>query len=90
MVGVGSRTVLKQQLSGLAGPRQRLQQVLHLVGGAGGGRQATTVSVSREEFILQRVTSNMCCGGKEKDDSELPCLPPPACSAYCSSSAVTE
>lgn len=34
VVGVSPGPVLEQQLSGLAGPGQRLQQVLHLIGGA--------------------------------------------------------
>lgn len=34
VIGVGPSPILKQHLSGLAGPGQRLQQVLHLVGGA--------------------------------------------------------
>lgn len=34
VVGVSPRPVLEQHLSGLAGPGQRLQQVLHLIGGA--------------------------------------------------------
>lgn len=34
VVGVSPGPVLEQHLSGLAGPGQRLQQVLHLIGGA--------------------------------------------------------
>lgn len=33
VVGVGTGSVLKQHLSGLAGPGKVLQQVLHLIGG---------------------------------------------------------
>lgn len=36
VVGVGSRPVLEEHLSGLAGPGQGLEEVLHLVGGAAG------------------------------------------------------
>lgn len=36
VVGVGPCPVFKQHLSGLAGPGQRLQQVLYFIGGAEG------------------------------------------------------
>lgn len=51
VVGVGSCAVLKQHLSGLAGPGQRLQQVLHLVGGAGGGRQQHQCQSAKRIFL---------------------------------------
>lgn len=42
VVGVGPGPILKQHLSGFAGPGQRLQKVLHLVSGAATGKNKQT------------------------------------------------
>lgn len=39
VIGVGPGPILKQHLSGFAGPGQRLQKVLHLISGATTGEQ---------------------------------------------------
>lgn len=47
VVGVGPGPVLKQHLSGFAGPGQRLQKVLHLVSGATTGQNTNKKCVFR-------------------------------------------
>lgn len=39
VIGVGPGPILKQHLSGFAGPGQRLQKVLHLISGATTGKR---------------------------------------------------
>lgn len=46
VVGVGPGPILKQHLSGFAGPGQRLQKVLHLISGA--------TTAKREQGHLQK------------------------------------
>lgn len=74
VISVGPGPILKQHLSGLAGPGQRLQQVLHLIGGATTGQiwtrlqRNSRVESRHKEVSTQEISPPSllpCCLNKE-------------------------